>query len=619
VNIREKISALIASLFLALVVVELVVAENILLPSFEELERSNARAAMERINHALDQTLERLALSATDWGNWADTYRFVQDHNRTYVAQNLTNVALKQLNVNALLIVDRDGNIVLASDLDMATDEPLHIDLAAAKALPADFPWRANLRDGRPTQGYLLTNRGILMLAAAPVFDGVGNGPARGAVIMGRLLLPTEIQLIGSEAQAALAVVPQSDGDGLERLVEGDVDTQVYRTLNDLYGRPAITVRVEVPRQIILRGYSAVSYAFACLLAAAVVVLLLMVIALNRLVLGPLALITQHAVAIGEEKDLSARLNLDREDEIGVLAREIDHMVGRISESRRQLVDQSFRAGFAELARGVLHNLGNAMTPFGVRLTGLRVRLRGAHAEDAERALAELKRPAADTARRAQLEEFVLLACKELAATVKAAQEDVALLSGQTTIVQTALAELMRTTRNEHVIESVFLPDLVSDSLQIVPDSARQRLIVSADESLKKVGVVQVARTVLRLVLQNLVINAADAVREAGKDKGTLQVTAEIVLEDDRDQLHLQCKDDGIGITAENLERMFEKGFSTKPRETNHGIGLHWCANALSALGGRIWAVSDGPGRGASIHLMVPLAGRETTTLAGAA
>ena len=61
-----------------------------------------------------------------------------------------------------------------------------------------------------------------------------------------------------------------------------------------------------------------------------------------------------------------------------MLAREFDRMVERVAESRRQLVDQSFQAGFAELAKGVLHNLGNAMTPIGVRLSSLTERLRGA-------------------------------------------------------------------------------------------------------------------------------------------------------------------------------------------------------------------------------------------------
>jgi sensor histidine kinase regulating citrate/malate metabolism len=143
--------------------------------------------------------------------------------------------------------------------------------------------------------------------------------------------------------------------------------------------------------------------------------------------------------------------------------------------------------------------------------------------------------------------------------------------------------------------------------------------MVATDDSLKKVGVVNIARTVLRLILQNLIINAADAVREAGKDKGVLHVAAEIVREANGEQLHLQCKDDGIGIAANNLERVFEKGFSTKSKATNYGIGLHWCANAIGALGGRLWAASEGPGRGASMHLMVPIGSRANVPIAGAA
>jgi signal transduction histidine kinase len=324
-------------------------------------------------------------------------------------------------------------------------------------------------------------------------------------------------------------------------------------------------------------------------------------------------------VALGEDRDLTTRLELRHRDEFGVLARELDRMVERVAESRMQLVDQSFQAGFAELAKGVLHNLGNAMTPISVRLASLTERLRGAPIADAEQAVAELREGAADAARSADLEEFLRLACKELAVTLRSAQEDVATITRQTSLIQAALAEQMRSTRNEHVIEPVRLTELLAQSLEIVPDSCRARLSIHADDTMRRVGVVRVARTVLRLILQNLIINAADAVRDAGKDKGKLRVSAEIVQKTDGHQLHLQCIDDGVGIAAENLERVFEKGFTTKSPETNHGIGLHWCANAIGALGGRIWAASDGPGNGAALHLLVPLNARETAPAAGAA
>ena len=616
-SIRLKVIALIGAIFGILVWAEVLVERHVVMPSFAQLERADAQTAMRRIVYALDRTLAELGTSATDWGNWADTYRFVEDHNGAFVAANISDLALRQLNVNVLMIVDREGHLVQARDLDLESDQPLGLELTAEPQLPADFPWRAHLHAATAVHCLLRVSRGILLLAAAPVLDGHGNGPSRGMVIIGRLLSPAVVRSLGAQAQVALAMLPPDPNVATEKVLESDSVTRVYRLFNDLYGRPVMTLRVDVPREITLRGYRAVAYASACLIAAAVIVLILLVVVLNRVILNPLARVTRHAVDLGEDPELRTRLDLPRRDEFGVLAHELDRMVERVAESRMQLVDQSFQAGFAELAKGVLHNLGNAVTPISVRLASLTERLRAAPIADAEQAVTELTEGTADAARCADLEQFLRLACRDLAATVRSTQEDVATITRQTSLIQSALAEQMRSARNEYVIEPVRLTELLAQSLEIVPDSCRARLRIAADDTVRRVGVVRVARTVLRLILQNLIINAADAVRDAGKDRGTLQVSAEILRDADRRQLHLQCIDDGIGIAAENLERVFEKGFTTKSPETNHGIGLHWCANAIGALGGRIWAASDGPGRGAALHLLVPLTARETA-LAGA-
>jgi two-component system, NtrC family, sensor kinase len=608
VKIRSKVTALVAGIFVILGVAAVLVGKFVIMPSFAELERADARTAMRRVSFALDLTLERVALSAMDWGNWADTYSFVNDHNPAFISANITDVALKQLNVNVLLVVDLAGNVVLAADRDLKTDGPLGVDLAALKKLPDNFPWHAPSLIGNPARGLVKTNRGPMMLAGAPVLDGNGRGPARGMVIMGRLLPGAALSAIAAQAQFNVAMLPPGVHGQVETMEVGDTMTTVDRTLNDIYGKPVLALSVDVPREVSLRGKSAVKVASACLIAAAVMVLFLLVVVLNRVILTPLALMTRHAVEVGKGTDLTTRLDLRRRDEMGVLAREFDNMVERVAESRTQLVDQSFQAGFAELAKGVLHNLGNAMTPIGVRLANLGERLRAAPAEDADLATAELLEGGADAQRSADLQEFLKLACKELAGTVRSAREDVAVMSRQATVIQTVLSEQLRSARNEHVIEPVRLTELVAQSLEIVPDACRQRLTVDTDETLRGLGAVRVARTVLRLILQNLIINAADAVRDAGKARGRLRLSAQIVIDASGEQLHLQCKDDGVGIAPQNLQRVFEKGFSTKSPETNHGIGLHWCANAINALGGRIWAASDGPGLGASMHLIVPLA-----------
>ena len=607
-KIRLKVLLSLASLIAVLIAVEIVVQELVILPSFAELERADAETSMKRIQFALDRTIESLGLTAADWSDWGELYQFMQNRNRAFVDTYTTPIAMTPLKVNMLLVADDDGNLVLSYARDLRTGVPLDLDLAHQAKLPDEFL--------RPLHGLLRTNLGIMMVATSPVLDGSGSGHALGTVLMGRLLTPQQIAAIGIQAQAQLAMTSTNPDPGQPAVVETRDMTQVYRSFTGLHGEPLMTLRVEVPREITHRGKQAVMYASSYLVAAVIGALVLLLMILNRVVLDPIARVTRHAVAIGEGKDLTARLDFPGGDELAKLAREFDRMVERVAESRRQIVDQSFQAGFAELAKGVLHNLGNAMTPLGVRLASLAGRLRANPIADVQTAVGELNEGCPEAARRKDLEEFIRLGCGEVAVTIEGAQGDVEVLQRQTQMIQTTLAEQMGAARNEHVMESVRLPELVAQSLEIVPDVCRQRLVLREDESLRKVGVVRVARTVLRLVLQNLIINAADAVRDAGRERGVLHLAAEIVPGHDRDELHLRCVDDGVGIPHDALARVFEKGYSTKSPETNQGIGLHWCANSIASLGGRMWAASDGPGLGAALHVILPLAARQARSVA---
>jgi signal transduction histidine kinase len=67
----------------------------------------------------------------------------------------------------------------------------------------------------------------------------------------------------------------------------------------------------------------------------------------------------------------------------------------------------------------------------------------------------------------------------------------------------------------------------------------------------------------------------------------------------------ISVTDNGIGITQENLTRIFSHGFTTK-RE-GHGFGLHSGAIAAREMGGALYARSDGPGKGATFVLELPL------------
>ena len=69
--------------------------------------------------------------------------------------------------------------------------------------------------------------------------------------------------------------------------------------------------------------------------------------------------------------------------------------------------------------------------------------------------------------------------------------------------------------------------------------------------------------------------------------------------------LRITVQDQGEGISAENLQRIFSHGFTT--RKEGHGFGLHSSALAAIEMGGRLTVHSDGPGRGAVFTFEMPL------------
>jgi sensor domain CHASE-containing protein len=607
-NIRPKVMALVAGLFAGLVAMQVVIQERGILPSFSSLEQTDARTSMTRVGYALDRTLEGLESTASDWSDWGELFQFMRNRNPAFLATYTTPVAMAPLKVDLLLLVDRDGGVVFATARALGSDKPLSIDLAKYTALPDGFPWRRDLTTGRSMHGLIRTDRGVMMLAAAPILDGSGKGESLGLAILGRLMTAAQLSEIGTQAQATVSMEAPPLAAPAPTLIEAGRVTQVFHAYDDIYGRPVMMLRVDVPRSLTLHANAAITYSLWYLVAAAVVVLIFLIVLLNRLVLDPIARVTLHAVAVGAGGDLTARLDFAGNDEIGRLAREFDRMVERVAESRRQLEDRSFQAGFAERAKGIMHNLGNAMTPLGVRLSLLSNRLGLVPLADVAAAAGELALHPEDAQRRADLAQFVQYGCEQIQSAVTQAHADLGVMERQASIVTSTLAEQRASASNEHVLESVRLPDLLAQTLDIVPDACRRRLLVEADDSWRAVGVVTVARTVLRLVLQNLIINAADAVREAGLSQGALRLTAAIEHGEGQPQLHIQCQDNGNGIAPEHLKHVFDKGYSTKSRTTNEGIGLHWCANAIRSLGGRIWAVSDGTGLGASLHVMLPIA-----------
>ena len=119
---------------------------------------------------------------------------------------------------------------------------------------------------------------------------------------------------------------------------------------------------------------------------------------------------------------------------------------------------------------------------------------------------------------------------------------------------------------------------------------------------------VKAHRIGLLQVLGNLVLNAYESIKRAGISRGEILLEAHDEVVDDVAMVRVTVRDNGTGFDDETGRKIFMRGFTSKAHGDETGLGLHWCANAVAGMGGRIVAESDGQGCGAEFHVLLPAA-----------
>jgi len=633
-SLRVKTMFILLSVFVLYGTLTYLVQQKVVFPSFVSLEQEEATKNMHRVLGAIDREIEVLRASANDWSIWDDTQQYLQDHNSEYEESNLGVTTLTGMQLNLMNLYDLEGNLVWGAGYDPVAEEEIALGELSRKQLSASHPLLAGPFAEKTVGGIYMTPQGPMLVVSNPVLNNQAEGPSGGALLMGRLLNAEAVERLAKQAQLQLTLTPVSDR-GLPSQLAKDASKLVAsspsvldvraKTINvstvvaDIGDNPAVRIEVVVPRDITARGQDAMTFAMASLIGVGILVLFVIMLLLQRTVLRPLTLLTEHAVRIGEHNDLSGRIALDRRDEIGILARELDRMVGRLAEARSNLLEQSYYAGIAETSSAVLHNIGNAVTPLYLKLNSAKEHLRRAPVGNLEKAFAELTDDATTKSRRADLSRYVELAGQELANKVRKTEAALENVGDQVMHVQQILSDQVRFSRAKPVVEPVDIGPLIKDALRFLPENVRRSTAVRVDNDVEQIGAVRASRVPLQQVISNLVINGAEAIaaRATATEPGRIEISAQLEAESGQAMGHFRFTDNGAGIDPDQMQRIFERGFSTK--ECGSGLGLHWSANTVTAMGGRIFAESAGVGQGATLHLVLPMASLASEPLETAA
>ncbi len=618
-SLRAKILAIVAVVVVAYGIVDLAVQHRVIYPSFVALERDEAEKDLRRCIEAIDREIQQLGATAGDYGAWNDTYQFAVDRNKRYVESNLSPSSFKNLGVNLMAICNVRGEVLTSQVLDLTTQEPMEV-----PELPKDryAPGHILVHHEGPqsaASGILITGNGPLLVASRPILTDNREGPVRGAVIVGKFLDEKLVQKLRDQTKVQFEVLPAlsiteapagetqpSAQPVAVRVDERDRNTlTASATLCDIGGRPVLPIRAAIPRDITARGRTAMQFANYSIVIIGLAVLVVLLALLQWAVLDPVSRLTRHAVRIGSSGDLTARLAMKTGDEIGTLATEFDRMVEHLAQARKELLKQSYRSGLAEMASGTLHNVRNALTPVLVEIDLLRKELSSVPVDQIETAKRQLSDVSVPDSRKQDLAKFLDLANGRLVAVTRETHTKLDHVVGRAKQIEQFLSDQEGAARTDRPMECVAVDALVRDAESLLPAELRERLSIEMGPGVAGLGSMRTHRICMLQVFGNLLTNAAEAIGEAGKTSGTVRIDASTEDGDGGPAIHLRFRDDGVGIPAENLARIFERGFTTKAK-TSRGLGLHWCANSVAAMGGRMYAESDGPGQGACLHVVVP-------------
>jgi PAS domain S-box-containing protein len=279
----------------------------------------------------------------------------------------------------------------------------------------------------------------------------------------------------------------------------------------------------------------------------------------------------------------------------------------------RALMTTSRQAGMAEVATGVLHNVGNVLNSVNVSAAVVEEAVRRSKVSRLAQ-LAELLSSNAGRLGTFLTEDargkMVPTYLGQLARHLLSEQEQI--LAEMTTLtrhighIKDIISVQQSVSKVAGVVETADPRSLVEDALRMVSASImRSRIVLERD--LADSGSVETDKHKVLQILVNLLTNALDSVREVKEREGTIIVRlrpAPAGADGAPAGAIIEVLDNGTGIPAENLTRIFTHGFTTKKK--GHGFGLHSAANAARELQGSLTAHSDGPGGGARFVLTLP-------------
>ncbi|NGP87956.1 two-component regulator propeller domain-containing protein [Fodinibius halophilus] len=316
---------------------------------------------------------------------------------------------------------------------------------------------------------------------------------------------------------------------------------------------------------------------------------------------------TGYRMKVRRYKEYSERLEkevADRTSELNHRNEELKNALEELEKARDEVVEKAHKAGMADLATGILHNVGNILNSVNTSAALIEDTMKHSKLQGLLQANTILRENVDD------IEGFVTNNPKgkklmqyylRLEDPLKKEQQKVIKQSKRLTekieLINEAIAAQQSYAGASMYADHISLGEMIEDALTLQAGSI-DRHGLTVDKELDSVDPIIAQHSKLMHVLVNLIKNAKEAMAGNRPDDKVIKIRSW----EDNDRVFLSISDNGSGIKEENLKKVFNHGFTTK--KSGHGFGLHSCANYMKEMGGDIEVESNGKGKGATFTLI---------------
>lgn len=325
-------------------------------PKVAELQQVVDQRDLRRALLALEGELAQLAVITYNNAVWDPLWGHLQAAQPTLIDDTFPPEILEALDIDVLAIFDRQARLI---DRRQLPDRPAP---SAATLVPVLIPLSGAASSAPQLKsGILQTDQGVMLYAVATIMRNRGSSQPAGNLLLGRLMDDDLAADLAANSQLDLQLRPitadlgpiVSDIESVRR----DANNQLRWRLHDVTDQPVLELSIQLsPTPLDAR------LGTAPLLAALTTCLLGLALALGltrRTFIQPIQNIERHLHWLRDTGDYSARLpSSARQDEIGRLSREIDHLADHIARHRVRMAQQAEQLAALSLEDS-LTGLGN--------------------------------------------------------------------------------------------------------------------------------------------------------------------------------------------------------------------------------------------------------------------